>query len=174
MGNPPFNDKNESPIYNIFIEYSLKICKKNLLFIIPSRWFSGGKGLDKFRKMMLNRKDIELIKHIENSSNIFGKNVLINGGVNYFLINKNYKGLCNFNGNMIQLNKYDILINNILYYSIIDKIIQYKSIDIIYKGRYYGIETNDNNLVSKKINDNYIKCFYQIIMEKLNILIKNI
>ena len=88
---------------------------------------------------MLNRKDIELIKHIENSSNIFGKNVLINGGVNYFLINKNYKGLCNFNGNMIQLNKYDILINNILYYSIIDKIIQYKSIDIIYKGRYYGI-----------------------------------
>jgi len=35
MGNPPFNDKNESPIYNIFIEYSLKICKKiyYLLFL---------------------------------------------------------------------------------------------------------------------------------------------
>ena len=108
---------------------------------------------------MLNRKDIELIKHIENSSNIFGKNVLIKSGVNYFLINKNYKGLCNFNGNMIQLNKYDILINNISYYSIIDKIIQYKSIDIIYKGRYYGIETNDKRLVSNKINNSYIKCF---------------
>ena len=159
MGNPPFNDKNESPIYNIFIEKILRFCNIFLLFIVPSRWFSGGKGLDKFRKMMLNRRDIELIKHIENASEIFGNEVDIKGGVNYFLINKKYNGLCNFNGNMIQLNKYDILINNISYYSIIDKLIKYKSINELYLGRYFGIETNDKRLVSNKINNSYIKCF---------------
>ncbi len=113
MGNPPFNDeKQKSPIYNLFIEKSILLTSKYLLFIVPSRWFAGGIGLNNFRKMMLNRTDIEFINHFDNAKKIFGNYVEIKGGVNYFLINKNYEGLCNFNGSMIKLNRYDILVNN--------------------------------------------------------------
>ena len=158
MGNPPFNNENKSPIYNKFIEKSLELTNK-LLFIIPSRWFAGGKGLDKFRIMMLNRTDIVFIKNYEKSDTIFGKDVAINGGVNYFLIDKNYNGLCNFNNFMIKLNKYDILISNIENYNIIDKITKYENIIKLYRGRYYNIETNDKRLSDIKINNNYIKCY---------------
>ena len=54
------------------------------MFIVPSRWFAGGKGLDKFRKNMLSRKDIMMIKHFENSTELFGNLVKI-GAVNYFI-----------------------------------------------------------------------------------------
>ena len=56
IGNPPYNDEltnvGAKPLYNKFIEYYIDKCIL-LSFIIPSRWFSGGKGLDKFRFMML-------------------------------------------------------------------------------------------------------------------------
>ena len=53
IGNPPYNKEvkihNVSlPLYNEFIEYYINKCQI-LSFIVPSRWFSGGKGLDKFR-----------------------------------------------------------------------------------------------------------------------------
>ena len=158
MGNPPFNNENKSPIYNKFIEKSLELTNK-LLFIIPSRWFAGGKGLDKFRIMMLNRTDIVFIKNFEKSDNIFGKDVDIAGGINYFLIDKSYNGLCNFNNFMIKLNKYDILITNKDNYNIIDKITKFENIIKLYRGRYYNIETNDKRLSDIKINSNYIKCY---------------
>ena len=67
IGNPPYNEelttkKGSAPaLYNKFVEYYIEKC--NLLyFVIPSRWFSGGKGLDSFRKHMLERKDIVYIK----------------------------------------------------------------------------------------------------------------
>ena len=60
IGNPPYNKelqtkKGSAPaLYNKFIEYYMNKC--NLLsFIVPSRWFAGGKGLDKFRTMMLKK-----------------------------------------------------------------------------------------------------------------------
>ena len=158
MGNPPFNNENKSPIYNKFIEKSLELTNK-LLFIIPSRWFAGGKGLEKFRIMMLNRTDIVFIKNYEKSDTIFGKDVDIEGGINYFFIDKSYNGLCNFNNFMIKLNKYDILITNKDNYNIIDKITKFENIIKLYRGRYYNIETNDKRLSDIKINSNYIKCY---------------
>ena len=158
MGNPPFNNENKSPVYNKFIEKSLELTNK-LLFIIPSRWFAGGKGLDKFRIMMLNRTDIVFIKNYEKSDTIFGKDVDIEGGINYFFIDKSYNGLCNFNNFMIKLNKYDILITNKDNYNIIDKISKFENIIKLYRGRYYNIETNDKRLSDIKINSNYIKCY---------------
>jgi hypothetical protein len=159
IGNPPYNDKltkvGAIPLYNKFIEYYVDKCDY-LSFIIPSRWFSGGKGLDKFREMMLNRKDISYIKHIDDASSIFGKNVDIKGGVNYFLIDKKYSGKCNFNGSNIELNKYDVMVMDSKFYSIIDKITNCLSITDIYLGRYFGIESNNKKLTD---NDNLIKCF---------------
>jgi hypothetical protein len=50
---------------------------------------------------MLNRKDIVFINHYKDAKPIFGSTVNIEGGVNYFLINKKYNGLCNYNNSML-------------------------------------------------------------------------
>ncbi len=56
LGNPPYNKEltktGTIPLYNEFIEKFIDNCNL-LIFIVPSRWFSGGKGLNKFRKFML-------------------------------------------------------------------------------------------------------------------------
>jgi hypothetical protein len=142
IGNPPYNEEfnsgGASPLYNKFIEYYVNKC--NLLsFIVPSRWFAGGKGLDKFRKMMLNRTDIVFIKHYKDARIIFGNTVSIEGGINYFLINKNYKGLCNYNGYNVKLNNYDIILDG-KYNNIVNKIIKYNMITKLYhSSNYYNI-----------------------------------
>ena len=155
IGNPPYNEElktkqgSSTALYNKFIEYYMNKC--NLLsFIVPSRWFGGGKGLDKFREMMLKKTDIVYIKNYDNASTIFGNTVNIEGGVNYFLIDKKYNGLCNYNGYNIQLNKFDIIVNS-KYYNIITSIMDYENISSIYIGQNYsGINSNDNRLIEKK------------------------
>jgi len=126
IGNPPYNEELTSvgakPLYHKFIEYYVNKC--NLLsFIVPSRWFAGGKGLDKFREMMINRTDIFYIKHFDNASKIFGNTVSIEGGVNYFLIDKNYNGLCDYNGSKVKFNNFDIILDS-KYYGIVNKFIR--------------------------------------------------
>jgi site-specific DNA-methyltransferase (adenine-specific) len=174
VGNPPYQEmdgkggKGSSaiPIYNLFTEKSIRLSNK-ILFITPSRWFIGGKGLDKFRKMMLNRKDIKIIKHFSNK--IFN-NVEIKGGVSYFLIDKNYNGLVKLNNNYIDKSKLDILLVNPLSYSIIDKIknkhngIYFNNIvesrncfgKIINKKKSLS---NGKECVDIKLNNNYYKCY---------------
>lgn len=163
VGNPPYNEElktkkgSASALYNKFIEYFIDRCGM-LLFIIPSRWFSGGKGLDDFREMMLNRTDIVFIKHYENACEIFGNTVEIKGGVNYFLINKEYNGLCDFNGSKLLLNKYDVFVD-CKYYKIIDKIIKHNSLSKLFIGQSYsGVTSNDNRL-SDKNTDTTLLCY---------------
>jgi len=159
VGNPPYNQEltktGALPLYNKFIEKYIDECRY-LLFIVPSRWFAGGKGLDKFRKFMLKRKDIKLIKHFDNASKIFGNLVEIKGGINYFLKDKNYKGQCDYNGKLMELGKYDILVEA-KYYELIDKITQYKSLNELYYSQdHYKIQTNDKRLTDNK---KLLKCF---------------
>ena len=160
IGNPPYNEEfignSARPLYNKFIEYHIDKCDM-LTFIVPSRWFAGGKGLNSFRSMMINRKDIVYINHISNASLIFGPLVRIAGGVNYFLIDKTYHGLCKYNNVMLDLSKYDIILDG-KYYKIVNKLRKYKNITQIYVGRYYGIETNDIRLENNKTNNN-VKCY---------------
>jgi site-specific DNA-methyltransferase (adenine-specific) len=161
IGNPPynteFNGAGASPLYNKFIEYYVNKCNL-LIFIVPSRWFAGGKGLDSFRKMMLSRKDIVFINHYNDASIIFGNNVDIKGGVNYFLINNNYNGLCSYNNNLIDLSECDILIDNI-FYNIIETLNRYDKITNIYCGSsYFEIQTNDKRLCDEH-RENHLKCY---------------
>jgi hypothetical protein len=160
LGNPPYNKElkrtGATAFYNEFIEKFIDKCKYQT-FIIPSRWFSGGKGLDKFRKNMLQRKDIVYINHYDDASKIFGNMVDIKGGVNYYLKDSDYSGKCNYNGNKIELNSFDILVDS-KYYDLVNKIIKYPNISDIYIGRYFGIESNDKRL-SDKDGGNKLKCY---------------
>ena len=148
VGNPPYNKKltraGGSPFYNEFIEKYIDDCK-HLLFIVPSRWFSGGKGLDKFRKMMLSRTDIVSMTHINDARSVFGTGVGFEGGINYFLTDSEYSGTCNFNGKQTSFNAFDVLVDS-KYSSIIDKVSSMKPITEIYQGRCFEVETNDKRI----------------------------
>ena len=61
--------------------------------IMPSRWFSGGMGLDSFRNTMLHDKSLKIIVDYPNSRDVFS-GVDIAGGVCYFLRDSSYNGDC--------------------------------------------------------------------------------
>ena len=86
---------------------------------------------------------------------IFGSTIDIKGCVNYFLKDINHNGKCNYNGLDIKLNKYDVFVDG-KYHNIIDKIIKYKSLDTIYIGRCFGVESNDKRLTD---NNKLVKCY---------------
>lgn len=61
--------------------------------IIPARWMTGGRGLDSFRKEMLNNRSIRVLHDFPDASDCF-TGVEIKGGVCYFLIDNHYSGKC--------------------------------------------------------------------------------
>ena len=167
VGNPPYNEAriketSDQPLYSKFIVKAIKMTNK-LLFVVPSRWFSGGKGLDDFRKSMLLRKDIVSINHIPNSRTIWPE-VDIKGGVNYFYLDKSYEGLTEFicslnNKQMVQLDKYDILVPDTKAYPLINKVVKYPCITEIYLSTgHFGITTNFEHF-KNKISNNLVKCY---------------
>lgn len=102
IGNPPYQldvgkvkDNYAIPLYQKFVEQAIKLNPKYITMIIPSRWFTGGRGLDSFRDRMLKDKRLHTIVDYSNSRDCFA-GVDISGGVLYFLWDKDYAGLCEF------------------------------------------------------------------------------
>jgi len=167
VGNPPYNEArvketSDQPLYSKFIVKAIEMTDK-LLFVVPSRWFSGGKGLDEFRKSMLLRKDIVSINHIPNSRTIWPE-VDIKGGVNYFYLDKSHNGLTEFsndmnNKQMVELDKYDILVPDTKAYPLINKVVKYPCLSDLYLSTgHFGINTNFEHYRSEPMV-NSVKCY---------------
>ena len=155
VGNPPYNlsfngTNGYAPaLYHKFVEKYIEQCDK-LLFVLPTRGFTGGRGLDAYRDMMLKRRDIVYIDTIPDSDHPFGTAVQIKGGVCHFLKDISYKGKCSYNGRKIYLDTYDILVD-CNYIPIIDRILKYDSITESYCSKgHYKIPLTDKRLHDKK------------------------
>ena len=99
VGNPPYQlsdggkGGSANPIYNLFVEQAKKLNPRFLTMIIPSRWFTGGRGLDAFRKEMLADRRISKIVDYQDARSLF-PGINLNGGASYFLWEKDHDGEC--------------------------------------------------------------------------------
>lgn len=97
VGNPPYqlsdagNSSSSSPIYQLFIQQAKLLDPTFMSFVVPARWYSGGKGLDSFRLEMLEDNQIAVLHDFFAAEDVF-PGVDISGGVCYFLWDRNHKG----------------------------------------------------------------------------------
>lgn len=101
IGNPPYQmaggagGSSDSSIYHLFVEQAMKLDPPFLSMVIPSRWLAGGRGMDEFRKAMLTGKHVSHLVDYTKMSTAF-PGVDFEGGVGYFLWERNYQGDCNY------------------------------------------------------------------------------
>lgn len=101
VGNPPYQLGTEgfgstaSAIYHRFVTQAIALEPKYVAMIIPSRWFTGGKGVDEFRSRMINDRRLRAIVDNPKLFDCF-PGVEIKGGVNYFLWDRDHDGDCEF------------------------------------------------------------------------------
>lgn len=116
VGNPPYQvmdgggtGSSAQAIYNKFVDIARSIKPRYISMIMPSRWMTGGKGLDKFRESMLDDKHIRVLHDYMDAHDCF-PTVAIEGGICYFMWDKDSQGKCDFishtNGSVISTERY--------------------------------------------------------------------
>lgn len=143
IGNPPYQlgdgggggGASATPIYNLFVDAALALEPRYVAMITPSRWFSGGKGLDDFRDRML--RDHRFVKLVDFPQlyDVF-PGVKIRGGISYWLWGREHDGGCEvvtMIGNGIvgqpvvrKLDAYDVLVRRNEAVRILDKVTSYR------------------------------------------------
>ena len=135
VGNPPYqiadggNNASAMPVYQRFVELATTIEPHYASMIMPSRWYSGGRGLDDFRANIMNDTRMRVLYDYASSDYCF-PGVDISGGICYFLWDKDYDGPCTVTNAESQiahsvkryLNEFPILVRSNAAISIIDKV----------------------------------------------------
>jgi site-specific DNA-methyltransferase (adenine-specific) len=100
VGNPPYQlsggagGSSDSSIYHTFVEQAIKLEPNFALFVIPSRWMAGGRGMDEFRAAMLSGRKLSDLVDYPVAREVF-PGVEVKGGVCYFLWSKAHDGQTN-------------------------------------------------------------------------------
>ncbi len=143
IGNPPYQlsdgggggGASATPIYNLFVNAALSLEPRYVVMITPSRWFSGGKGLDEFRDQMLTDHRFLKLVDFPQLYDVF-PGVKIRGGISYWLWSREYEGECEvvtMMGNEVvgqptkrKLDAYDVFIRRNEAVQILDKVIGFQ------------------------------------------------
>lgn len=143
IGNPPYQlgdgggggGASATPVYNRFVEAALALQPRYATMVTPSRWFSGGKGLDDFRDRML--RDGRFVKLVDFPQlyDVF-PGVKIRGGLSYWLWGRDHSGGCEvvtMIGDKVvgepavrKLDAYDVLVRRNEAVRILDKVAAYR------------------------------------------------
>ena len=143
IGNPPYQlgsdgGTRDIPIYNRFVEQSMKLNPRYLAMIIPSRWMASGLGLTEFRRSMLADRRISKLVDFPVASDVFS-GVEIKGGICYFLWERDYGGVCAVtsvrNKELVgpvdrDLNEYDVFVRDSRALRILHKVLEKKETSI--------------------------------------------
>jgi site-specific DNA-methyltransferase (adenine-specific) len=143
IGNPPYQlgdgggggGASATPIYNKFVEAALSLEPRYVSMITPSRWFSGGKGLEEFRDRMLRDHHFSRLVDFPQLYDVF-PGVKIRGGVSYWVWDRHHDGGCEvvtMIGDEVigepvvrRLDAYDVLVRRNEAVRILDKVAGYK------------------------------------------------
>ena len=171
IGNPPYqladggNAASAKPLYHLFVQQAIRLSPRYLSMIIPARWYSGGKGLDEFRDLMLNDTRLSYLVDYFDSNDCF-PGIDLSGGVCYFLWDQQHSGDCivrsiiNGKESIIQRpliekgNDSFVRFNSSI--SILEKIKQFQEssfIQLVSSRKPFGIATNEKINTEKGIND---------------------
>lgn len=166
VGNPPYQIDSDGntrtkPVYQLFIERAIEANPRYVLMITPSRWFTGGLGLDEYRNRMIHDRRMRALVDNPKLFDCF-PGVEIKGGISYFLWDRNHNGDCDFStridGSIISAIKRDlrdgdgVLIRDNEAAAIIKKVL--KKISARVEGEFgpqvpFGLRTNYRHAAEK-------------------------
>lgn len=125
IGNPPYQIDDVGghrpvPIYQKFVKQAMNLEPRFLIMVTPSRWMAGGLGLSNYRKEMLADKHVRKLVDYAKMNEVF-PGVDFEGGVSYFLWDRDYTGKCEhtyYSGGeypisaVRDLNEFDVLVRD--------------------------------------------------------------
>jgi site-specific DNA-methyltransferase (adenine-specific) len=159
IGNPPYQmtggagGSSDSSIYHLFVQQALKLEPRYAVFVTPSRWLAGGRGLDEFRSQMLNGGHIRSLTDFPDSGDAF-PGVQIKGGVSYFVWDGAHNGPCDVTRvaggeehrqRNRQLGEFDVFVRDERALGILRKVLSKKEpsvLELVSGDTPFGIATN--------------------------------
>lgn len=108
IGNPPYqlnvgneggNASRAQALYHKFVDKAIELDPQYISMIIPSRWMTqSSSGIpNDWGQNLITKNKIKEIHDYEVGDDLFGGSVGVNGGINYFIWDKEHNGKCDYN-----------------------------------------------------------------------------